>query len=654
MDALHYDPQIKGIEQVVTEALNLIEIGLEVDGTEAIYTHIIEPGLESELSDSQRIRIWGAAKRLFDRGAQSTGRKLVCVCGPGTSGLNVEDVVYLVSFGEYYRANSLIRKSRWSPELKMISYAYLLNSRGLLDRFVNIWGDTWTGVADDSPPVDTLHSRDVLLAGVWLWHRLQGRLAPTTERLKEPVRKTLEAFDGALNGSVRIPVAQTCLGETDRFFQSALGSLLESSMYDWLYAVDLVVNSNEVVQNTTLMKDTASIAADDQDALKSFTSDEWHYVKMMVDQILSVSDARYLGKVAVALRERDYSLAERYLFEIDGLGSLSDSLRIYLLSFVECSKESPQLISDKLRSRLIQSISPEQSADFASYLALHQAYILLLLREGRVDRARSELLILDAKLNRNEFNLHHSVRFFREAIAVFEAARKGKIPPPSAIDGELQKDGLYAQLRHDFRNIGSAEDSDLISRLFPPAGIIRELYRYRVDGDYAGYVRYAGERCDELIHAGFSDSEFIFSVRLEQARVLERLGRLEHAERVSNYIHNRSIRLGLSDRLRISSNVLHVRLLLALGRLEDAAQQLNSSTARTPLSPSETYVLSMSHEAAGRLTEAIAALESFLSSDPDEATYEFLELTESAVLARFSSLNVCVSKSLVITRSELS
>lgn len=168
------------------------------------------------------------------------------------------------------------------------------------------------------------------------------------------------------------------------------------------------------------------------------------------------------------------------------------------------------------------------------------------------------------------------------------------------------------------------------------------LQRLRIENRFAEYVEYAGSVTDELLAEEYQDYEFVFDIRVNQAEVLENLGRTRHAERVAAYVLTNCERMQLSNRIQTRARVVLGRSLLAEGDLLRASEILSDGRPNYELTAAELYVRGLVNEKSGKLVEAINDLVEVTARPLSANEISLLKLEEGQIGRKIEILERCV------------
>lgn len=263
-------------------------------------------------------------------------------------------------------------------------------------------------------------------------------------------------------------------------------------------------------------------------------------------------------------------------------------------------------------------------------ICLRQLMVLALLKTGHTSRAGSEARLLLA-----DGNQRNCLNYLLSMVQAFHRLSRRnlvwELPSTNAskdnrIDSLLVVEGLLRDIKEIEVSAPVGEGAFPVERLLPIVSIYRDIVNALRDSTVPAVVSRIGSACDELIRAKYRDREAIFRLRFTQALLLESLGRIEHAQRVLSYVHSRAQKLNLSANLESWARVSLVRVLLAMGRLEDANRLVDHVDLTGDDALVELYAKSLVLHRQGAITEAKLYSESFSNFKPDRDDYLVLRL----------------------------
>jgi len=275
-------------------------------------------------------------------------------------------------------------------------------------------------------------------------------------------------------------------------------------------------------------------------------------------------------------------------------------------------------------------------------LALHTALIVRLLTAGLLDRATAELSIVSFAASLSIIRMGPAISYLSEVV---ELSR----PDRASMDShnqmreemldEIIRNNLYSNLLMILREPDKEGFESIYgSGLVKPATALKNLHRLRLEGRFAEYVEYAGSVTDELLAEEYQDYDFVLDIRVNQAEVLENLGRTRHAERVATYVLTNSNRMALSNRIQSRARVVLGRTLLAEGELTRASQALYDNRPNSELSTAELYVRSLINEKSGKLIEASEDLAEVAARTLSSEEYSLLKLEPGQIERRIEAI----------------
>lgn len=279
-------------------------------------------------------------------------------------------------------------------------------------------------------------------------------------------------------------------------------------------------------------------------------------------------------------------------------------------------------------------------------LALHAALIVRLLAAGLLERALAELDILSFSDSLSSLRMGPAIGYLTEVARLSRpdhASMDSRAQLREDMLQEIISNNLYSNLLMILREPDKEGLESIYGNgLVKPVEALMNLQRLRIENRFAEYVEYAGSVTDELLAEEYQDYEFVFDIRVNQAEVLENLGRTRHAERVAAYVLTNCERMQLSNRIQTRARVVLGRSLLAEGDLLRASEILSDGRPNYELTAAELYVRGLVNEKSGKLVEAINDLVEVTARPLSANEISLLKLEEGQIGRKIEILERCV------------
>lgn len=618
------------------EALTLVEENAVDDGASLLSSHFSTSDNWVDMDASLGRRALAIARDLAEQAHPSAAAQFYEVCVNSGVPVSLEDILVLWELNCKLLARRAVVGSEIRGVQRAVSVVYVMQDSEHLGPMLSRWYSRLESESSDRSIVDDYEFRLAVAVGITLRELLvSDSPAFLSSIADDEIGMVVERYRWAI---VRGEGVEEMFIELSNLHAGAITALLRAVLNEareWLRSTGILLELG--FRSQLDREDAADCPIEGGEAI----GDDDVYISTMVRSVLLGADRDRLSEALRSILNRRIEPFENAISLRTRNSGLIGSLETLVVTVVDCFMDRLAVPLKHLDERLRNTVVNHGHLSRLT-IAVQLGYILRLLRSGRVRRAQSEFAILKESSAHCNFDTKQFSEFLAEVMHVYAQSRQWRTD--ALLRGSIGAGtNLFSMLRGDLRTRSLDDRNNMAARFMPAATVLRDLTALEHEKNMASFVKVAGEKCDELISAGYENNELTFGIRLKQGLVLELLGRLGHSKRVLEYVLSRAEKLDLTLAIQSRSTAILARVNCALGSVEEASRLFDKVASKRPLTPIELYIHSFVAERQGRYDVACSDLEQFQASHVSVVDLEILQIGKSAATGRLRLLRQTLS-----------